>query len=1011
MAGPWEKYAPQATGRPWEKYSPTAAPAAVAAPPVDPTTLDLPVPDGQGGISTAYTPQDRGTPASTARAPAADPVRALSIGSQGMRQGVAELAGLPVDIMNAVMSLGAMGVDAAIPGEQSWRPSAKPFGGSGQLTDAFEAAMPGEPFSYDEMTDAQRLGFEMNRFGTQSLIPSLGLGRQAVRAALPGMHPSVAPAVEQISRPYTQGANALGDTIAGAGAGVGYGAYDMYTPDPVKKALGPFGDVFSSMGGAVGANLLENVAKGGAQAAKDVVVKSVGGGYDTSIPQNPDGSFVKNKDADLAAMYVQNKAANPGRAADTLATRATALQGRGTMPTSGILSDDPGLINYERGARLDPDQFNTFSLNQQGVETSALESAKKIAPETAIGRQFTDVAEKTNASRIDEARNKVGAAEQNLAGAEERNAQLASEVAASRGGKVPASERLDKTIVDDTLVPMQGESSRQFAAADPNGQSMISSDPLLDAADKVYRSLGDLNTPSKVIPQGLLARIEGTAGDLTPASSVETGLLDASGRPITRDTPAAQAPNEVSVRSIVDALPELATTEERARRAGNYTLADNIRELRHSMDRALDDASAAGNPEAAAAMAARQNYKDTVGATFGGGTGEPARKLRQDFNQDRFGRSTTPPSQTAQRFLQPGQPEKAASLKRILEASPKGDEGRKSVSEYLAADLAEAPGVVRANGSIDPKAIERWAQKWGEESLDLAPDFRSKLNDMIVRAGQGQDDSSQLATQLKETKAALQEAQANTGAIARVLGKDPARAVASILASGDPETTMRQIVKSIEGNESARNGLKASVREFLMERATTSAIQKTATGENPLSFAKLDEIFKQHENTLAEVFTPDEMHSLRVAHQLLAPLKNLEMKTVPGSQTTPLQKVLSAIALPLESTLKLTHGSLEGGAKMRIFNMWASRFPSGDAAAKELVSRMWFDPDLAQHLLKRDVSKAGLSNYNAKLLWLLSKGAGARDINESQDNGQQKREPIEVTVPTGVRPDAVKVAN
>ncbi|MBU1335419.1 MAG: hypothetical protein KJ944_08115 [Alphaproteobacteria bacterium] len=980
------------------KSTPTAAPAQ-AAPPIDDfdPMRDLPLP-----FTPALSPDPRtfNLPAQPEqRGPEAGPTRALDIALQGLRQGVGELAGFPVDMSSAVLNLGAMGLDAVAPGDQSWMQSKNPIGGSAQINDIIEGIVPGEPFSYDEMTDIQRLGFEGNRFGVQSLLPSGVLANPVVRQALGKLSPAIAPQAEALTRPYQAGANMVNDTIAGAGAGVGYGSYDMYAPESAKALLGPVGDVIASMGGAVGANLLQNVATSSSRGLGGVFSNMAGGQYDTTLPQNPDGSFIRGKDADVAAFYAQDAASNPALAAETISARSNAMQSNGpkaAIPSAGILSDDPGLVAYEKGFRLDPSLHKDFVANQQATEGAALDSAKKIAPETAVGRQFTNAVAADDAARMNEARARVAAAETDVGSADQRNMALTADLTARRGEKVPASERLDQAVVENTLVPMQGESSRMFAAADPDGQSIVSSDAMLDAAGRVYQSLGDLNTPNKVIPQGLLQRIEGTAGEVTPASSVDTGILDASGRPIIRDTPEVQAPNEVSVRSIVDALPELATTEERARRAGNYTLADNIRELRRSMETTLDEAAASGNPEASAAIAARENYRDTVGSTFGGGPADPARVLRKDFNLDRFGRSTTPPSQTAKRFLQPGQPEKAAALARIMESSPVAAEGREAVGQYLAADLAEAPGVVRANGTIDPVAIERWAEKWGDEALELSADFRAQLNGLIVRAGEGAADSSQLAATLQEAQTALREAATNKGAISRVLGKDPVNAVSGILNSGDAETTMREIVERIAGNDSARDGLKAAVREFLMERATTSAVQRTSTGENPLSFARLDDLFKQHEEALAEVFTPDEMNSLRAAHQFLAPLKNLEMRTVVGSQTSANDRFWDQLAKPVEVALKLRFGVLKGGGLMRTLTLWRQMMPNGDAAAIELIERMWFDPELAQHLLTREVKQVGSPQYNAKLIRLLSLGAGARDLNEPDDG--QTGQPLRIVV-------------
>jgi len=891
------------------------------------------------------------------RAPEAGPGRALDIAFQGLRQGAGELLGFPVDMSAAALNLGAMGIDAVAPGDQSWMQSKNPIGGSAQINSAVEGIMPGEPFSYDEMTDVQRLGFEGNRFGVQSLLPSGVLSNPVVRQALGKLSPALAPRVEALSRPYTAGANAVNDTIAGVGAGTGYGAYDMYTPEPVKEALGPMGDVISSMGGAVGANLLQNVAEAGARTVAGAGSRAAGGQFDTTLPQNPDGSFVRNKDADVAALYTREMASNPQAAADTIGARANTMRGNGpeaAIPSSGILSDDPGLIAYEKGFRLDPSLHKEFVANQQATEGAALDSAKRIAPETAVGRQFTNAIEAQDAAQLNEARQRVSAAETDVGSADQRNMALTAELTAKRGGQVPASERLDP-IVANRLMEDQSRKNSAFDAIDPEGTVPRSIDPMLERVKSIEASAGPLDDPAN-LPRGVMDRVKSVA----------------------------ETDGTISFRDLNAARPELAGQIAKARKAGDYALADNLTSIKQTIDDEAVRLADEGGEAGVRAQQAMEEYAKFA-AVWNKGPGDAATTFRKDFNQDRFNRTTTPPSQTAGRFLQKGQPERAASLRRILDNNPAGEEGRRASADFLAADLAEAPGVVRTNGTLDPAAIERWAQKWGDEALDLAPDFRAQLNGLIVRAGQGQADSSQLATTLKEAQSALRDAEVNKGAIARVLGKDPVNAVSGILSSGDSETAMRQIVERISGNDSALDGLKASVREYLMERATTSAIQKIPGGENPLSFAKLDDLFKAHENALAEVFSPAEMNSLRASHQFLAPLKNLEMKAVVGSQTSANERLWEQVSKPIEVALKLRYGVLKGGGLMRTLGLWRQMMPNGDAAAVELIERMWFDPDLAQHLLTREVDQVGSARYNAKLIRLLSYGAGARDLNEPDD--------------------------
>lgn len=976
-----------------------------------PYTPDLP-PDPR----TFYAPTQQ------TRAPEASPDNDRQAIEQGLAHAPGAIVGAPAGILDSTYGGFARIMDMLVEGDQSgryanptaWRDNVPFLNGlptseeiNREIADPLYEGLSGnQVLQPDEMTGAQRALQTGAEFAGSAVVPSSILANPATRTfaqSLPNMGKTLG---EVFTRPYLPGprqATVLGDTFAAAGAGAVYENYQdsdlrnaAESVPYVGPALATAGDIAAGLVGGVGANAVHAavpaVARQGVSAAK-TIGRLGSPELDTNF-QNPDGSYVKARDLELAARLVQGEgdpslaepystpregmAQDPGAAAERiLAQKATLAPYADTdqMATAGLASNDIGLIGQEQALRQSPKMRNAFIQRDQKVRQAAVDTVKSLAPEGSTGRQFTDTIDQQHAANLDKAEQSVASVRGELADVEQQRVQLGAELEAARDGKVPASQRLDRVIVDETLLPMQGKSSQMYAAADPTGQSMISSDPLLNAAETVYRSLGDLNSPAKVIPAGLLQRIQGTAGEVTPASTANTGLLDASGAPITRSNAATQAPNEVSVRSIVDALPELATTEERARRAGNYQLADNIRALRRSMDQALDDAATSGNQEAATAIAARQNYSETVGATFGGGPGDPARKLRKDFNLDRFGRSTTPPSGMAERFLQPGQPEKVASLRRIIDAAPDKELATRHISDWLAADLASSGGVIRTDGSINGAAVRKWADKWGGEALDIAPEFRKEIDNLAARADKAEFDGGVLAQQLRTAQEDLAETKAARGAIGRVLGRNPTKAVASLFDSRDPEAALADLAARIEGNESAQKGLKAAVVEFLIERATTSAIEGTSAGSNPLSFAKLDEILGRYEDALAgSVFSPDEMNALRAAHQFLAPIRNLNTAAVAGSQTAPLTRLYDEARIPISMALRLRYGLLKGGGIASVIDNAVALLPNGQGNADRLIARMYFDPDLAAHLLTRDVSRVGSPAWNRKLIALLTAG-------------------------------------
>src|SRR5262249_50314435 len=151
--------------------------------------------------------------------------------------------------------------------------------------------------------------------------------------------------------------------------------------------------------------------------------------------------------------------------------------------------------------------------------------------------------------------------------------------------------------------------------------------------------------------------------------------------------------------------------------------------------------------------------------------------------------------------------------------------------------------------------------------------------------------------------------------------------------SKNPAGAMDDILARINGDEAATNGLKASVREYLIEKATTTAIGKTTDKSNPVSFSKLDDMFKQNEEVLSKVFSPEEMNSLRRAHKMLGAGKNLETNATSGSNTA--EKANDTMRM-LEAGLKLHFGMLKGGGIMRSLKMVLDTLPSNAEAVNSI---------------------------------------------------------------------------
>lgn len=1029
-----------------------------AKPNIDPA---LNVPGGEGYPAALQAASNasfkKGGPGPENRTPEDNPMRALDIALQGQRRGLASIPGSFVDITNAVTNMALMGADglADLAGnpmgiDVPLRMSSRPAFGTDFNTDLIESVIPGEPYDPEtEMTPAQRIGYEANNMAAATIVPSSWLKRMAVDGVAQA---AKSPLLESLTR----NVNPVSDTVAATGAGAAYGAYESMVPEDIKKQFGPIGEILAAVGGASGANLLENFARGGVRGVGAGIDRVLTGGVDTSLPPNPDGRFVKSKDADLAALLVQSRAANPAVAADTIKRKVDDLApfaGDNAVPTMGILSDDPGLIALEKGQRQSPELFSQFALRDQATERAALANASRIAPENATGRQFTDAIEQQHNARVDAARGELDYATGRQEQLDAIMAQRAANVTAAQGTKPLASQRLDD-VVAPALTAAQQAKNDAFDAIDPTGEVQRPVDPLLDTVNEIEANTGALSSPAGQ-PKALMDQIKGLSidqrideqlpylngkavldqdpdyqrmlveyEDLGAQINAGTSLGDKSkpmlpqeqARPLMdkrealraeivrkqqlalktanergvaraklREELTAEGVGQISFQDLNKARIDISSQIAAARKDGNYTLADNLARIRNTISGEAERLAAEGGDAGVRAQQAMQEYQ-RFAEVWNRDPGDPATQFRKDFNLDRQNRTVTPPSQTAERFLQRGSPEKVASLQRVLGDSP---DGAQAAGNFLAADLAEA-GVV-SNGRVNPIAVRKWAASWGP-AIDLSPSFRRQIDELLRSSDMDAADATILGRQLREAEKELVAQQQDTAAIRKVLGKDPTNAVAAMFKSGDPERVIKELKAQINGNERATNGLKAAVREYLIDRATTSGIPRTGDGTNPLSFAALDDLFKQNESVLAEIFTPDDMNYLRASHQLLAPLKNLEMRTIPGSQTSANDRVWDSIAKPLEVGLKLRFGVLKGGGLMRTLNLWRQLLPNGDAAAKQLIGRMYFDPELAQHLLTRKVRLVGTAGYNKQLIRLLLAGQFARSQMEQYDQRDQQRE-------------------
>lgn len=901
--------------------------------------------------------------------PAPDP-NPLMLGLQGVGRGAADLVGLPVDLTTGVINAGIAGANML---GADLSPIREPVGGSDWIANkasGLAGALGVDVVDPHQLSAADNLAYNVNRFGSQALGGAQALSRLGAAAATPAadLTSQAGSALQNYIRPYAAAParTIAGDTAAGVGTGSALSAYETSGLEGALEDTGfaPVGALFSGIAGGIGGAGLATAGHGLGNMAVRGGQRALGRHLDPNSPINPaTGQPFTRAEMDQAAQYAQKAALHPGVAAAQIGDTTDDLLkfvSPGELPTVGPLSDDPGLLALETRARAQTaPQFIERDRNVAGAARDILDSSAPNVP----AREFTDFATQVDDANVSAAQAARDAAAQQLRAQEQQMAQEALDITNYRGRGPAASQALDQNLVEAQYLPARAEKNQLYAEA-ADDRTMVPADTVIDAARTIRQQLNQLGPVREQLPAEFVQRIERLA-PIIEETTVQTGILGPDGRPIARQVEVnVGGPGEVSTKDLVEVRKYLSTAYERAQQSGNFDLADNIRALRAAVNETLS-----GNEMFAAAEA---NYRDNFAPKFRAGRGDEMERFTKQVDRDPT-RSTTPPSQTAGRFLRPGQPERAASLMRVM-----GDDTR-SVRDYLLSDLAESGIVDPKTGALRPDALQKWrTERWGDV-LDRVPDFRDEVDDLINRVRSGTDTRTKLGDELRKAEQGLNEVMRNKGALRLVLGKDPENAVQSIFSSGDPEREVEQLLQTIGGNQRARDGLKAAIKDYMVEKATNTARSRTNSGDRPVSFAKLDNLFAQNEKALAKAYGPEGMNKLRQVHRLLTVQETRTLRGTTGSDTA--EKASQQLWRALEGGLKAKYGVLKGGGMLRTIRIFAESLPNSDQAIQDIIGRMWFDPDLAQHLLTRSVDVGG-PQWNAKLNRLLSAGAAARETSD-----------------------------
>lgn len=953
----------------------TQTPAPQTAPSTIPTMLsgmDSPV-FGSGQVVPAATPP--------APAPVNQGADAATYVLQRADRGLADAAGAPVDLMSAGLNIGAFGVDkiAELFGGNFDARVTNPVMGSDWIADKVSGAYEGAGGTIvpeEAVSGGVKTAGTLARGGAAAMAPGMAMASAPVQAASQGRR-FLAP----LTAPYQTnvGSTLARDAVAGGGAAMGGQAYDDFAPEAVQESsAGPLlkmlASIIGGVGGAGAVGMAEGLAQGGSSGIKNAITGGDKNAPIDSVSQKP----FSGGEMDMAARIAQEIPSSKMHTLDALDAKEFDFAPPNARPTTGMASDDIGMALHENNLRAkDGQRFIEQDTRRRAYADRLLD---ETSPRGADARAFTGEAQRQYDDTLARAEQGV---ESSLQDQEAATAELRRQNADLEGYRA-GQPRVSAAMADDFDAERRAARQRKnelYDAADPRTE--VEGGLLSEAVRRIDEQMPE----AERMVAGPYSQIANRVRALVEQVDPETGDI------AVRNTTYGDIK---ALRAQVSEARKAAVTASGQSVAGSGADVQRLDQLGAVLNRLADEI----NPEAA------RHYREEYAPRFKQGkAGEYGAAI--DRSTRTGGESSaTRPSEFGDKFL--AKPEDAASFRRAM-TPPASDAPRiegpapargsaetlerpvaQNAREWMLGDLAKS-GVLTDNAELRYDKFRQWADK-NRATIDQFPEIRQTIDRELAAAQRGGALSRQLASQVAQARGNLKTTQRELqqSALSSVLGKSPEKAIGSIMGGADPERQMAEIVQRTRGNKDAKEGLKAATRDWIRSKASNSGGLLGHDDAAMLSQAKLSNLFKQHEKTLATVYGPDEMNALRQAHKLMKVETSRDIRSSSGSNTADKINMAQKTATEqrkrvLEAGLKLKYGVLLGGGINRTVNLFLSALPNKDRAINEILFEMHFNPDLAKHLLTRPIKEVGSEAWNSKLNLLLAAATGARESVEGGD--------------------------
>jgi hypothetical protein len=742
-------------------------------------------------------------------------------------------------------------------------------------------------------------------------------------------------------------ARVVGDIFSGA-------VSDFVVADPSEVTLGDiagYGPTKSKAGESPLSKRAKVAAEGAATAAVLIPPLAAGGAVAKWVTTRVLPTDKMIMDA-LAATF-HKMSLNPEKAIKNIQDGLKKYEASGFAPTTGTLSNDEGLIAFEKAASAQQKYAQSAArmmqrkrLNLNHVSEQLEQVTKQMGgdPEDAVEffYRYFDNAVSGKKNVFEETVKQLEAEK-----LETKN--LIYDVAKQADAQPELSTLLDTALVDE-LNRFTTIKNNLYGAIDPDHVVEVPKARLKDAYNKMMRVEGPLDRTASKIPSDVTNSIKKLLFKKIKKGKTEIEM-------------------KLMFGDLVDYQNDLSEAIATARANNQGAVVERLTEFKKAVRNEAKYLEIEGAPEVAErARKANSFYEKEYVPRFKKYVGDNFRKAIRKG-------SPFTESDTARKFLQVknGSQEASEQLDLILRGSPNTQANVKAAEDYIVSTFAQTLyGVESPKVAI--QRIDKFLNNKGtRETLKQFPEAKRKILEYRNSFLNRYKSETALGNRIESAKQfmSFSEREINLNAAKWFVDKDPVAAMRRAIDSPNPEKAMKQLVDMAaqDGSGNAKKGLRAALDRMIESprgRGGVRLDQELSNGKNfEISSARLRNLleYEPTKNAISQLYSPEEMATLKNLHGKIRLMDRINLQVPKGSPTAILEESVRSGQVLAFSLFGIVKGRGVFMVSRKIQQM-LGRDPVEKAWA--LLSDAMLDPELAKTLLMQ-ANEKNLPKIKARL--------------------------------------------